>query len=1268
MKRRIGIILCFILTSILSVAQPYCNVKTYSVRDGLAANNISGIEQDINQLIWFGTRNGLCCFDGYRFTTFRDQPGVGEVLSTNRLLTIKPNSQGDIWCATYDKNLYLFNCETSKFVDVTAIIKRKFGVEFHLNHVYPLKNGHTWVTTGDAENLCFCIDDVNIKNGYGIEAYGKIGRKLKGNVRKVSEDSRGNAWLFTENGVELPHYRIPSRINFEYFLESKYKNISHSRNIYLASDRILAEYHHGAKDVRRLPLPAEVTRITSIIERDKNYLALGTNVGVVLFHKRTHQARVLSMQNPSQPSALITFLYLDSRGAIWAFTEGNGVTRIDRQLRKEWLMATASSVNVETTSVDPFVYEDRNHTVWVVPNQGTFSYYDEHKKKLVPYVLTTENGDVACEPSIDRKFFDYQGNMWFTSTHDLTLVNFNTHRFQIIPIASKREVRSVCALPSGLVYAGLNNGWVASVTPDGGTAQFVGSTGELGTNPYAFSEKIYAIYHDSKSRLWMGDRVHGIYLKCPGNAMQHLVHDDKDKYSLGDDHIYDIFEDSQHRIWVATYGGGLNLVQMMPNGKIRFLSSRNVFKNYPKEKFDRVRRITETRDGLLIASTTDGLLVFDGKVTSPAQMQFHTYTHIPGDSTSLETSDVLQTCVTRDGHIYVVTMSGSLQVITEGNLLQGNVRFKSLRNAYTLGGITLSVVEDGLGNLWLPRENSLECYHPKTGDYSTYGAGELGGRIEFSEAKPFYDSRTDRIVLGAMGGLVIFHPRNIQNSSFKPRIVFTSAQFNGESEPQPILYTKVLEIPSDKRNLTISFSALDYHDNYLIHYAYKMEGVDKSWNYVGSNHCASYNHLPAGHYKLLVKSTNADGMWMDNVTTLMIHAQPTFWETIWAKILYVFFGAGLLYLFFSVYSLRKRAQLDAEMDRMKTSFFTEIGHKLRTPLTLIGGPVTQVLDTENLSEIGRRQLDMVQRNSRQMLALVNRMLDHNHTDNYLVDDASAPVFSSALSVPVSDAVEVSSQSKSKLLIVEDNNDLRSFLTEILRVNYEVISAENGKIGLQRAVDELPDFIITDVMMPVMDGLSMVHQIKQNKDICHIPVIVLSAKASLEDRLQGLQEGIDDYITKPFSATYLKRRIENIISQRHALQQSYLEQITPENSAEYKLESPQIVDADQQMMKTLMNFLEDNIGNPELRIDDLASAVNLGRTVFYEKIKSIVGMTPVDFVRHVRMQRAEELVARSKSSFSEIAYAVGFSDPKYFSKCFKKETGMSPSEYREKVKK
>ena len=228
-----------------------------------------------------------------------------------------------------------------------------------------------------------------------------------------------------------------------------------------------------------------------------------------------------------------------------------------------------------------------------------------------------------------------------------------------------------------------------------------------------------------------------------------------------------------------------------------------------------------------------------------------------------------------------------------------------------------------------------------------------------------------------------------------------------------------------------------------------------------------------------------------------------------------------------------------------------------------------------------------------------------------------------------------------------------------------MQAENGSRGLEIAKSEMPDFIITDIMMPVMDGLTMVRNIKQSSDICHIPIIVLSAKASLEDRLQGLKEGIDDYITKPFSAIYLKSRVRNIIRQRHILQQAFVEQIKPDDKKTYRLDAPQIVDVDSEMMKQLLNYLEEHIGDPSLKIEDLADAVNLGRSVFYGKIKSIVGMTPVDFVRHIRMQRAEELISKSNYPFSQIAYMVGFSDPKYFSKCFKRETGLTPSEYRDK---
>ena len=191
--------------------------------------------------------------------------------------------------------------------------------------------------------------------------------------------------------------------------------------------------------------------------------------------------------------------------------------------------------------------------------------------------------------------------------------------------------------------------------------------------------------------------------------------------------------------------------------------------------------------------------------------------------------------------------------------------------------------------------------------------------------------------------------------------------------------------------------------------------------------------------------------------------------------------------------------------------------------------------------------------------------------------------------------------------------------------------------------------------------------------------MLSAKASLDDKLQGLREGIDDYITKPFSATYLKQRVENIISQRKMLQNNFLEKLSLDNIQEttgregitdekvqYRLDTPEIVDADQEMMQQVMKYLEDNIGNSEMKIEDIAAHVHIGRTIFNSKVKSIVGMPPIDFVRHIRLQRAEELVTKSSMTFSEIAYAVGFSDPKYFSKCFKKETGLTASQYR-KVK-
>lgn len=270
-----------------------------------------------------------------------------------------------------------------------------------------------------------------------------------------------------------------------------------------------------------------------------------------------------------------------------------------------------------------------------------------------------------------------------------------------------------------------------------------------------------------------------------------------------------------------------------------------------------------------------------------------------------------------------------------------------------------------------------------------------------------------------------------------------------------------------------------------------------------------------------------------------------------------------------------------------------------------------------------------------------------------------------------------------ILVVEDNAELRQFIVSILSPDYRIREAENGKDALVIARSEEISFILTDVMMPVMDGMEMIRQIKSDPLICHIPIVVLSAKSSLDDRIEGLENGIDDYLTKPFSASYLKARIANLIHQRELLQQSFFAGMLNEKSAADNdgenaetaviqespgITAPQLVEYDKEFVKSLMSYFNEHMSEPELSVGDLASAVNMSRTSFYRKLKSVLGLTPVDFIRQVRIRRAVQMINEGNDSLSGIAYSVGFSDPKYFSKCFKKDMGMPPAEYKVKAQK
>ena len=273
--------------------------------------------------------------------------------------------------------------------------------------------------------------------------------------------------------------------------------------------------------------------------------------------------------------------------------------------------------------------------------------------------------------------------------------------------------------------------------------------------------------------------------------------------------------------------------------------------------------------------------------------------------------------------------------------------------------------------------------------------------------------------------------------------------------------------------------------------------------------------------------------------------------------------------------------------------------------------------------------------------------------------------------PVEVQLSRQEEKERSILIIEDNDELRRFLAMILRDCYHVLEAGDGRQGLEIIGLELPDLIVSDVMMPEMDGIELLAAVKVNRDTSHIPVILLSAKASVDDRVRGLEYGADDYIAKPFNSAYLKARIESLIRQRSSLAAYYLgsslkdsdktEKKQPDVKLEQVLES--VPSFNNTFIQEVIRLVDENLQNPDFKIDDLAETMNMSRAVFYRKIKTFTGASPIDLVKEMRLKRALELLDADTYSLSEVAYQSGFSSPQYFSRVFKEQMQCTPNEYK-----
>ena len=385
-------------------------------------------------------------------------------------------------------------------------------------------------------------------------------------------------------------------------------------------------------------------------------------------------------------------------------------------------------------------------------------------------------------------------------------------------------------------------------------------------------------------------------------------------------------------------------------------------------------------------------------------------------------------------------------------------------------------------------------------------------------------------------------------------------------------------------------------------------------------------------------------------------------------IAFIFLLLALMVIIYRYHLQKARiAEERTKMEREQLDFYTQVSHELRTPLTLIEGPLSQLAETKDIQQAGAEASGLfaiIQRNTHQLTQLINKMLNVQATGS--IDDLnvghqeSAPIESPT---KTAETEQTHADDLSTVLIVDDNADIRAYLRTILQDRYQVNEAADGQQGLAIANEIVPDLIVSDVMMPVMNGLEFCQRVKSGTATSHIPVILLTARALSQHQVEGYESGADAYITKPFSADVLLARIGNLLKSRLVLKNLFSstpqdDTTAPAYSSLFTLHSSLKEDS---FLIKFRDFVEKNMADSDLSVETIGAELGLSRVQLYRKVKALTGQSPVELLRTARLQKGRELLQTTDKNVSEIAYEVGFTAPSYFTKCFKDEFGISPSD-------
>jgi len=1460
----------FLPLFILSASQPLLSqsldliFQHYTADQGLSQNMVDCILKDSRGFMWFGTWNGLNRFDGYEFDVYKYNPLDTNTINNNFIQTLCEDTYGNIWVGTQSGlNIYIFN--QNRFVRLSD--KQKTPNTFFNDISYIMKDheGKIWIASDQGIKVLEIIDG---QGRYQISKnYSELKKFENTNIFTLFEKG-DSIWIGAENGLYL-YYKGKGNIDtlytdFEEFTNLFANSISSihidNKNIlwvglsgyglikYNLSDETLNYYINEPDNDNSLVH----NTVQDITEDKQGNLLIGTLGGISIYNRFTNDFNNYTFESNNKFSLnnnFVNSLYADADGNVWIGTERGGINKYNVFKKKfESLSYEIGNPNSLSHNTINSIYDNGKY-LWIGTAGGGLNLYNKEEDKFMVFRNNPNNISTLSNDFITTVFRDSKSNLWVGNWGG---------GLHMIKSGDEEKGNFVHFFNEESNPFSLVNDFISSIVEDANGRLWFGTLG--GLDVYFPERRIF--YHlknpeyqtplnevgclqfDANGNLWIGT-IHGLYMiKSNDKGIIDLSEldisiyntDETKENSISSNYVISILSDSNNNLWFGTYGNGFNkLTSNIGSGNL-------TFKKYTEEdglSNNIVFGILDDDHGNLWLSTENGLSKFNTK-----EKTFKNYYVSDG----LLSNQFYWSAAhkNKNGKMFFGGMQG-LNMFYPDSIIDNNVPPKVILTELKIYSqpVEVGVEYDGIKVLdkSISSTKRLALSHKSREftiefsalHYDQPGKNRYKYRLDNFDEEGQWNwvdaSRRFATYSNLEGGEYIFKLMASNNDdiwsdqplelviNIKPpfwktwlfkilvAIIITSFTFT-------YIRIRLYSLKKQKINLEAKVKSRTAKIE-----EQKEELESMTENLLEANKLLEKKNEKIEDQKRKVEIQNEE---------ILEHRDR-------------------------LIAMNKKVQ---SANQHRIQFFTNISHEFRTPLTLIISPLEQLVEQTDLGYIIKQKLQLMYKNARRMLNLINQLMElrkvetgkldlmaskedivlfvtnisksfhelsfkrnlnfyveteheniityfdhdkienivynllsnafkytpeggsvnlelslkdgHEISKNYfqaivektsylkkdyqkyveiMVSDSGIGVDPSHLQeifkmfyrdpsiegthihgtgiglslvkelvkahrgllyvksekgkgsvfkvlIPYGDSfllpeekVESSTDPEwalnkiktetlktdikdrssvtekdltqyhhPQVLIVEDNADMRSYVATELQKNFRILEAVNGKEGIEMASVHSPDIIISDIMMPEIDGLELCARVKSDIATSHIPVILLTSKAGVKDHIEGFESGADAYIPKPFNISILESRIQNILKNRNNLRKLFIERVVPEPK---KLTSNTI---DEKFLKNAIKIVNDNFHRPEFTVEIFASEMNASRSLLHKKLVAIVGNSPIDFITSIRMKKAVSLLLNSSDNINEVAYKVGFNDPKYFSRCFKKHYGKTPTEF------